>query len=120
MSDWPSNTPIGVSKFRLGRWKSAGGGTCLCVAEPGSAQSGTTGAGPGCAPAACARRCGAAHIVSKSSEARKERGIEPRIVWFSWADSPKSAELKRDCVIVPLPYLVLRIADVDKFWQWLS
>src|SRR5438045_8224237 len=38
--------PIGLSKFLLGRWKSTGGGTCLWVAEPGCAQSGTAGVSP--------------------------------------------------------------------------
>src|SRR5215472_9375316 len=43
MSDWFSKMPMGWLKVTVGRWKSAGGGTCLCVAEPGRAQSGTSG-----------------------------------------------------------------------------
>jgi hypothetical protein len=35
---------MGVAKFVLGRWKSGGGATWTCVADPGSAQSGTAGA----------------------------------------------------------------------------
>src|SRR5580704_1049789 len=62
--------PIGVSKFRLGRWKSAGGGTCTCVGEPGCAQSGTAGAAD--SPPACARtKYGAAHSNSTSIEGRQ-------------------------------------------------
>ncbi|WP_169337695.1 hypothetical protein [Segetibacter koreensis] len=33
---------MGVFSVRAGRWKSNGGGTCLCVADPGRAQFGTS------------------------------------------------------------------------------
>src|SRR5271156_6028416 len=45
ISDWPVKMPIGVSKFLLGRWKSGGGATWVCVADPGWAHSGAAGFG---------------------------------------------------------------------------
>src|ERR1039458_9920542 len=45
-----------------------GGGTCLWVAEPGSAQSGTLGAAAGGAPGACAHRCEAAARSSRGGK----------------------------------------------------
>src|ERR1700733_6501232 len=43
MSDCPSKMPMGVLNVVLGRWKSGGGATCGCVADPGCAQSGACG-----------------------------------------------------------------------------
>jgi hypothetical protein len=45
MSDCAEKTPMGVRSWMLARWKPGGGGTCLWVAEPGMAQSGTAGFG---------------------------------------------------------------------------
>ena len=75
MSDCPWNMPMGISKFLLGRWKFAGGGTCWCVAVPGCAHSGTAGVGEGEGEgeAACARnRCGAVENIRTSSHRRQE------------------------------------------------
>src|ERR1700761_178850 len=82
ISDWPSNTPIGISRFLLGRWKSAGGGTCSCVGEPGCAHRGTTNFGFAGACVACeSERCGATHsnrTIREGSSAcfAEERGTE--------------------------------------------
>src|SRR5207302_3948945 len=50
--------PIGVLIVLLGLRKPAGGGTCLCVAEPGYAHSGMAGLAAGACPRAGARSKG--------------------------------------------------------------
>src|ERR1700691_5600823 len=69
MSDWPSKIPIGVLKFVLRRWKSGGGATCGCVADPGCAQSGACGTAEAGALVVvwAARRNGAAQTVRTAS-----------------------------------------------------
>src|SRR3954467_13610875 len=56
----------------VSRWKSTGGATCLCVAEPGMAQSGTSGlvGGTSCATAAIDK-----NAARSASHARRFRSM---------------------------------------------
>src|SRR5580698_7863166 len=67
MSDWPVKTPMGVSKFLLGRWKSGGGATWACVAEPGCAQDGAAEGDGACTGGDCVCRARAATRASAAT-----------------------------------------------------